>query len=115
MNDRSPGVFLNLKICNESLPQFNIFCRAFSDPDNLLCIPCYILKSQGKNVKTTQKLKAKVAPKGVAQSRLTLTKHLTVERSLPRRPLLYAAKNMYYDEKWMEKQERGKCELFCTR
>lgn len=26
---------------------------------------------------------------------------------LPKHPLLYAAKNMYYDDRWMEKQERS--------
>ena len=56
---------------------------------------------------TKRKFKAKVAAKGVAPKRLTLSKHLTTESSLPRHPLPYAAKNMYYDEKWMEKQERG--------
>ncbi|XP_028394821.1 abnormal spindle-like microcephaly-associated protein homolog [Dendronephthya gigantea] len=69
-----------------------------------------VIKSEnrlkGKNI-TSRKFKAKVAAKGIAPSRLTLTKHLTTERSLPRHPLPYAAKNMYYDEKWMEKQERG--------
>jgi hypothetical protein len=56
---------------------------------------------------TKRKFKAKVAAKGVAPKRLTLSKHLTTESSLPQHPLPYAAKNMYYDEKWMEKQERG--------
>lgn len=62
-----------------------------------------------KPEKTTasRKFKTKVTAKGVAPLRLKLTKHLTTERSLPRHPLPYAAKNMYYDEKWMEKQERG--------
>ena len=55
-----------------------------------------------------RKFKAKVSSKGVAPSHLNLTKHLTTERNLPRHPLPYAAKNMYYDEKWTEKQERGK-------
>ncbi|CAB4000793.1 abnormal spindle-like microcephaly-associated homolog, partial [Paramuricea clavata] len=69
-----------------------------------------IIKSESKlkgKHNTSRKFKAKVASKGVAPSRLRLTKHLTTERSLPRHPLPYAAKNMYYDEKWMEKQERG--------
>ena len=27
--------------------------------------------------------------------------------AFPKHPLVFAAKNMYYDERWMEKQERG--------
>lgn len=27
--------------------------------------------------------------------------------ALPKHPMPFAAKNMYYDERWMEKQERG--------
>ena len=27
--------------------------------------------------------------------------------ALPKHPLAHAAKNMYYDERWMEKEERG--------
>ncbi|BFZ20292.1 hypothetical protein BsWGS_23331 [Bradybaena similaris] len=43
--------------------------------------------------------------KGVAQSKLFLVKKS--KTAAARHPLLYAAKNMYYDERWMEKQERG--------
>ena len=27
--------------------------------------------------------------------------------ALPKHPLAFAAKNIYYDERWMEKQDRG--------
>ena len=27
--------------------------------------------------------------------------------ALPKHPMPFAAKNVYYDERWMEKQERG--------
>ena len=32
---------------------------------------------------------------------------LPVIAVLPKHPLAFAARNMYYDERWMEKQERG--------
>lgn len=40
---------------------------------------------------------------------MTLIKKSTTDqsRNIPRHPLPYAAKNMYYDENWLEKQERG--------
>ncbi|XP_062919928.1 abnormal spindle-like microcephaly-associated protein [Mobula hypostoma] len=42
---------------------------------------------------------------GVAQSQLTFRKLL--KTVIPRHPLPFAAKNMFYDERWKEKQERG--------
>ncbi|PFX15185.1 Abnormal spindle-like microcephaly-associated protein-like [Stylophora pistillata] len=56
-----------------------------------------------KKPKTTVKLK--VAAKGVAQRKLQLVK--TPKTKLPRHPMPFAAKNMYYDERWIEKQEEG--------
>nr|XP_023650446.1 abnormal spindle-like microcephaly-associated protein [Paramormyrops kingsleyae] len=41
----------------------------------------------------------------VAQSHLTFIK--PAQTVIPRHPLPFAAKNMFYDERWMEKQERG--------
>ncbi|XP_046339131.2 abnormal spindle-like microcephaly-associated protein homolog isoform X2 [Haliotis rufescens] len=52
---------------------------------------------------TTKKSKPPV--KGLAQSKLILVKK--GKQGMPRHPLPYAAKNMYYDERWMEKQDRG--------
>ncbi|XP_067661837.1 abnormal spindle-like microcephaly-associated protein homolog [Haliotis asinina] len=52
---------------------------------------------------TTKKSKPPV--KGLAQSKLILLKK--EKQGMPRHPLPYAAKNMYYDERWMEKQDRG--------
>uniref|UniRef100_A0A1A8UL38 Asp (Abnormal spindle)-like, microcephaly associated n=1 Tax=Nothobranchius furzeri TaxID=105023 RepID=A0A1A8UL38_NOTFU len=47
--------------------------------------------------------KAKVV--AVAQSKLTFVK--PPQTALPRHPMPFAAKNMFYDERWIEKQERG--------
>ncbi|KAM4574590.1 abnormal spindle-like microcephaly-associated protein [Fundulus diaphanus] len=41
----------------------------------------------------------------VAQSKLTFVK--SAQTALPRHPMPFAAKNMFYDERWIEKQERG--------
>ncbi|XP_040263498.1 abnormal spindle-like microcephaly-associated protein [Bufo bufo] len=41
----------------------------------------------------------------VAQSKLTFIK--TPKTVIPRHPMPFAAKNMFYDERWMAKQERG--------
>ncbi|XP_076455078.1 uncharacterized protein LOC143289805 [Babylonia areolata] len=43
--------------------------------------------------------------KGVALSKLILVKKS--KTALPKHPLPFAAKNMYYDERWQDKQERG--------
>ncbi|XP_041134515.1 LOW QUALITY PROTEIN: abnormal spindle-like microcephaly-associated protein homolog [Polyodon spathula] len=59
------------------------------------------LKSNG-----TASLKmTKAAVVGVAQSQLTFIK--PVQTVIPRHPLPFAAKNMFYDERWMEKEEQG--------
>uniref|UniRef100_A0A8C3SDX8 Abnormal spindle microtubule assembly n=1 Tax=Chelydra serpentina TaxID=8475 RepID=A0A8C3SDX8_CHESE len=42
---------------------------------------------------------------GVAQSQLTFIKPL--KTVIPRHPMPFAAKNMFYDERWKEKQQRG--------
>ncbi|XP_027681907.2 abnormal spindle-like microcephaly-associated protein isoform X1 [Chelonia mydas] len=42
---------------------------------------------------------------GVAQSQLTFMKPL--KTVIPRHPMPFAAKNMFYDERWKEKQQRG--------
>ncbi|XP_068581167.1 abnormal spindle-like microcephaly-associated protein [Cebidichthys violaceus] len=41
----------------------------------------------------------------VAQSKLTFIK--PTQTAIPRHPMPFAAKNMFYDERWIEKQERG--------
>ncbi|XP_074524073.1 abnormal spindle-like microcephaly-associated protein [Halichoeres trimaculatus] len=56
------------------------------------------LKSGASSVKA-----AKVV--AVAQSKLTFIK--PVQTAIPRHPMPFAAKNMFYDERWIEKQERG--------
>ncbi|XP_031240091.1 abnormal spindle-like microcephaly-associated protein isoform X2 [Mastomys coucha] len=52
--------------------------------------------------KTKKKRRSIVA---VAQSHLTFIKPL--KAAIPRHPMPFAAKNMFYDERWKEKQERG--------
>ncbi|KAM3876201.1 abnormal spindle-like microcephaly-associated protein [Diretmus argenteus] len=41
----------------------------------------------------------------VAQSKLTFIK--PTQTAIPRHPMPFAAKNMFYDERWIEKQDRG--------
>ncbi|KAK7889545.1 hypothetical protein WMY93_025105 [Mugilogobius chulae] len=41
----------------------------------------------------------------VAQSKLTFIK--PTQTAIPRHPMPFAAKNMFFDERWIEKQERG--------
>ena len=57
-------------------------------------------------LKAKVRARVKVPAKGVAQTRLKLVK--APRTSIPRHPLPFAAKNMYYDERWIDKQERGK-------
>ncbi|XP_036375779.1 abnormal spindle-like microcephaly-associated protein [Megalops cyprinoides] len=57
------------------------------------------LKSFGSSSVKTAKVVA------VAQSQLTFIK--PGQTVIPRHPLPFAAKNMFYDERWIEKQERG--------
>ncbi|XP_019286036.2 abnormal spindle-like microcephaly-associated protein isoform X3 [Panthera pardus] len=52
--------------------------------------------------KTSKRTKPIVA---VAQSTLTFIKPLKTD--IPRHPMPFAAKNMFYDERWKEKQEQG--------
>ncbi|KAM5237781.1 abnormal spindle-like microcephaly-associated protein [Ctenodactylus gundi] len=52
--------------------------------------------------KTNKRTKPIVA---VAQSTLTFIKPLKTD--IPRHPMPFAAKNMFYDERWKEKQEQG--------
>nr|XP_007987267.2 abnormal spindle-like microcephaly-associated protein isoform X3 [Chlorocebus sabaeus] len=52
--------------------------------------------------KTNKRTKRIIA---VAQSNLTFIKPLKTD--IPRHPMPFAAKNMFYDERWKEKQEQG--------
>ncbi|XP_062437517.1 abnormal spindle-like microcephaly-associated protein [Rhea pennata] len=58
------------------------------------------LQKASKNINRTSKLIA-----GLAQSHLTFVKPL--KTVIPRHPMPFAAKNMFYDERWKEKQQRG--------
>ncbi|XP_023586136.1 abnormal spindle-like microcephaly-associated protein [Trichechus manatus latirostris] len=51
----------------------------------------------------TSKRTTSIVP--VAQSNLTFIKPLKTD--IPRHPMPFAAKNMFYDERWKEKQEQG--------
>ncbi|XP_068545959.1 abnormal spindle-like microcephaly-associated protein [Anas acuta] len=53
--------------------------------------------------KTANKINKPIA--GLAQSHLTFLKPL--KTVIPRHPMPFAAKNMFYDERWKEKQQRG--------
>ncbi|XP_071342367.1 abnormal spindle-like microcephaly-associated protein [Trachinotus anak] len=57
------------------------------------------LKSSGASSVRAAKVVA------VAQSKLTFIK--SAQTAIPRHPMPFAAKNMFYDERWIEKQERG--------
>ncbi|XP_072516320.1 abnormal spindle-like microcephaly-associated protein [Salminus brasiliensis] len=60
----------------------------------------------GQSVKSFSASKVKTAKViAVAQSRLNFIK--PAQTAIPRHPLPFAAKNMFYDERWIEKQERG--------
>ncbi|XP_031725631.1 abnormal spindle-like microcephaly-associated protein [Anarrhichthys ocellatus] len=60
------------------------------------------LSSRGSCVISSVKTAKVVA---VAQSKLTFIK--PTQTAIPRHPMPFAAKNMFYDERWIEKQERG--------
>ncbi|XP_077188841.1 abnormal spindle-like microcephaly-associated protein [Paroedura picta] len=53
--------------------------------------------------RTARKTSKNLVP--VAQSQLTFVKPL--KTGLPRHPMPFVAKNMFYDERWKEKQQRG--------
>ncbi|NWI08232.1 ASPM protein, partial [Crypturellus soui] len=56
-----------------------------------------------KASKTTNRISKPIT--GLAQSHLTFVKPL--KTVIPRHPMPFAAKNMFYDERWKEKQQRG--------
>ncbi|NWX40003.1 ASPM protein, partial [Steatornis caripensis] len=56
-----------------------------------------------KASKTTNRISKPV--RGLAQCHLTFVKPL--KTVIPRHPMPFAAKNMFYDERWKEKQQRG--------
>ncbi|XP_053380194.1 abnormal spindle-like microcephaly-associated protein homolog [Mercenaria mercenaria] len=58
-----------------------------------------------RNTTSRQGLKPTGTIKGLATSKLILTKK--TKSAIPKHPLPFAARNMFYDERWMEKQERG--------
>ncbi|NP_001116845.1 abnormal spindle-like microcephaly-associated protein [Danio rerio] len=63
-------------------------------------------ESNARSVKSANSSTRKTARiVAVAQARLTFMK--PTQTAIPRHPLPFAAKNMFYDERWIEKQERG--------
>ncbi len=53
--------------------------------------------------------------KGMVKPRLAMTKLKLIKpkAAMPRHPMPYAARNMFYDERWIEKQERGMLYFNC--
>uniref|UniRef100_A0A672PJ10 Abnormal spindle-like microcephaly-associated protein homolog n=1 Tax=Sinocyclocheilus grahami TaxID=75366 RepID=A0A672PJ10_SINGR len=82
-----------------------------SPPEQLLSsispIQPQVLPSvNGRSVKSLSSSSRKTARiVAVAQAKLTFMK--PTQTAIPRHPLPFAAKNMFYDERWIEKQERG--------
>ncbi|XP_070817878.1 abnormal spindle-like microcephaly-associated protein [Chaetodon trifascialis] len=76
-------------------------------------VPAQAKQSSSKlTSRAARSLKSSAAPAvktakviAVAQSKLTFVK--PVQTAIPRHPMPFAAKNMFYDERWIEKQERG--------
>ncbi|XP_073700281.1 abnormal spindle-like microcephaly-associated protein [Garra rufa] len=63
-------------------------------------------QKDGRSVKSLSSSSRKPARiVAVAQAKLTFIK--PTQTAIPRHPLPFAAKNMFYDERWIEKQERG--------
>ncbi|XP_051977861.1 abnormal spindle-like microcephaly-associated protein [Xyrauchen texanus] len=56
-----------------------------------------------KSLSTSTRKPAKIV--AVAQAKLTFMK--PTQTAIPRHPMPFAAKNMFYDERWIEKQETG--------
>ncbi|XP_075013101.1 abnormal spindle-like microcephaly-associated protein [Calonectris borealis] len=74
-------------------------------PEHSASVPVLSTRSSSlqKASKTTNRI-SKPIP-GLAQSHLTFVKPL--KTVIPRHPMPFAAKNMFYDERWKEKQQRG--------
>ncbi|KAM9378980.1 abnormal spindle-like microcephaly-associated protein [Phaethornis superciliosus] len=64
-------------------------------------------KRAGSSLHKTSKATNRISKPipGLAQSHLTFVKPL--KTVIPRHPMPFAAKNMFYDERWKEKQQRG--------
>ncbi|ESO92879.1 hypothetical protein LOTGIDRAFT_232956 [Lottia gigantea] len=63
-----------------------------------------IKKSLSTSVPSSTK-KPRGPVKGLSQTKLMLIKK--PKTAVPKHPMPFAARNMYYDERWLEKQERG--------
>uniref|UniRef100_A0AAQ5YNQ3 Calponin-homology (CH) domain-containing protein n=1 Tax=Amphiprion ocellaris TaxID=80972 RepID=A0AAQ5YNQ3_AMPOC len=75
--------------------------------DNLIEMTVFLLLTGAASRKTSAAPSVKTAKVvAVAQSKLTFIKPAQTG-TLPRHPMPFAAKNMFYDERWIEKQERG--------
>ncbi|XP_059677650.1 abnormal spindle-like microcephaly-associated protein [Gavia stellata] len=64
-------------------------------------------KKAGSSLQKASKMPNRISKPipGLAQSHLTFVKPL--KTVIPRHPMPFAAKNMFYDERWKEKQQRG--------
>ncbi|XP_073669678.1 abnormal spindle-like microcephaly-associated protein isoform X2 [Paramisgurnus dabryanus] len=91
--------------CSGQQQKFTASSRKFTRPQPKKSLP-KSTPNVGRSVKSlsgsTRKAVKVVA---VAQAKLTFMK--TTHTVIPRHPLPFAAKNMFYDERWIEKQESG--------
>lgn len=94
-NQRKKAVSLALK--SSSLKTHNV-----EAPKSTFMKPVHI---EPPSQKSTQNLKRAKRVVAVPQSQLTFVK--PAKTAIPRHPMPFAAKNMFYDERWKEKQERG--------
>ncbi|KAM6079500.1 abnormal spindle-like microcephaly-associated protein isoform 2-T2 [Theristicus caerulescens] len=62
-------------------------------------------KQAGSSLQKASKTTNRFNKPGLAQPHLTFVKPL--KTVIPRHPMPFAAKNMFYDERWKEKQQRG--------
>ncbi|XP_069088229.1 abnormal spindle-like microcephaly-associated protein [Pleurodeles waltl] len=94
-NQRKKAVSLALK--SSSLKTHNVEARKSAFMKHVHIEP--------PSQKSTQNLKRAKRVVAVPQSQLTFVK--PAKTAIPRHPMPFAAKNMFYDERWKEKQERG--------
>ncbi|XP_051764927.1 abnormal spindle-like microcephaly-associated protein [Ctenopharyngodon idella] len=79
--------------------------RKFTKPPAKKSFPKTTQKDgqSGRSLSSSTRKPARIV--AVAQAKLTFMK--PTQTAIPRHPLPFAAKNMFYDERWIEKQERG--------
>ncbi|XP_029356454.1 abnormal spindle-like microcephaly-associated protein isoform X3 [Echeneis naucrates] len=96
---RTAGSVRSLTTSSLKSTRSSVSARAKQPNSKLASRVAPSLKSSGASSVKTVKVVA------VAQSKLTFIK--PTQTAIPRHPMPFAAKNMFYDERWIEKQERG--------